>query len=66
MTLGRGQFLLGSSWPPIVIAAVINRWAGLAVFIVLTAGVPFEGQSTADREFWVVTHQRLAAQAGGE
>lgn len=34
--------------------------------IVLTAGVPFEGQSTADREFWMVSHQHLAAQAGGE
>jgi pimeloyl-ACP methyl ester carboxylesterase len=34
--------------------------------IVLTAGVPFDGQSTADREFWVLTHQHLATQAGGE
>jgi pimeloyl-ACP methyl ester carboxylesterase len=34
--------------------------------IVLTAGVPFEGQKTADRQFWVLTHQHLAAQAGGE
>ena len=35
------QFLLGSVvyFALIVIAAVINRWAGLAVFIVLTAGV---------------------------
>ena len=35
------QFLLGSVvyFALIVIAAVINRWLGLAVFIVLTAGV---------------------------
>ena len=35
------QFLLGSVvyFALIVIAAVINRWAGFAVFIVLTAGV---------------------------
>jgi len=30
--------------------------------VVLTAGVPFPGQSTADRDFWVQTHVDLAAQ----
>ena len=30
--------------------------------VVLTAGVPFPGQSTADRDFWVQTHEDLAAQ----
>jgi pimeloyl-ACP methyl ester carboxylesterase len=31
--------------------------------VVLTAGVPFEGQSEADLTFWRATHQNLAAQS---
>jgi len=33
--------------------------------VVLTAGVPFEGQSQADVDFWRATHDHLAAQVPG-
>ena len=31
--------------------------------VVLTAGVPFEGQSDSDLTFWRTTHQNLADQS---